>query len=202
MSRLAAGRARAEALKPGPSDLKCGGGRCRGGPLHSPRPSHEGGVSTGVAEAKPWRWRAAAAHSQECRFAWASSTRRISRPISAVRCASALLMDSESWFAVDVFEPKTTTTPNRAAKPATITIGSNVTTPEWSPPSELRRGPWPPSTPRPSSGTVPARPQVPRSALRVRKSARLVRHPCRLMPREIARPLRSIGCCRLPAATT
>jgi hypothetical protein len=29
--------------------------------------------------------------------------------------ASALLMDSESWFAVDVFEPKTTTTPNRAA---------------------------------------------------------------------------------------
>jgi hypothetical protein len=37
-------------------------------------------------------------------------------------------MDSESWFAVDVFEPKTTTPPNRAARPATITIGSNVTT--------------------------------------------------------------------------
>jgi hypothetical protein len=57
-------------------------------------------------------------------------TRRISsRPISAVRCASALLMDSESWFAVDVFEPKTTTPPNRAARPAIITIGSNVMTP-------------------------------------------------------------------------
>jgi hypothetical protein len=34
-----------------------------------------------------------------------------------------------SHFAVDVFEPKTTPPPNRAARPATITIGSNVTTP-------------------------------------------------------------------------
>jgi hypothetical protein len=35
----------------------------------------------------------------------ASAGRRISsRPISAARSASALLMDSESWFAVDVFE--------------------------------------------------------------------------------------------------
>jgi hypothetical protein len=50
---------------------------------------------------------------QECRFAWASSTRRISSwSISAARSASALLMESESWFAVDVFEPKTTTPPN------------------------------------------------------------------------------------------
>jgi hypothetical protein len=38
-------------------------------------------------------------------------------------------MDSKSWFAVDVFEPKTTATPNRAARPATITIGSNVMAP-------------------------------------------------------------------------
>jgi hypothetical protein len=34
-----------------------------------------------------------------------------------------------SWTPkADVFEPKTTTPPNRAARPATITIGSNVTT--------------------------------------------------------------------------
>jgi len=67
---------------------------------------------------------------QEARFAGASSTRQIlSPPISAARCASALLMDSENWFAVDVFEPKTTMPPNRAARPATIIIGSYVTTP-------------------------------------------------------------------------
>jgi hypothetical protein len=46
------------------------GGSCTA-PLHSPRPLPRRGVSTGVAEAKPWRRRAAAAHSEECRFAGA-----------------------------------------------------------------------------------------------------------------------------------
>jgi hypothetical protein len=76
----------------------------------------------GVLDDGPGRREAPAAHSSDLPICGRIS----SRPISAARSASALLMDSESWFAVDVFEPKTTTTPNRAAKPATITIGSNV----------------------------------------------------------------------------